>query len=627
MKRRLVSAVAIGAAFAAWGALPGAVRAQRSAPGIASGDTFDVVEKTIPELQDAMTSRLVTSRQLVAAYLARIAAYDQQGPRLNAMVALNPRALDAADALDKERASGHVRGPLHGIPVVIKDNYDTADMPTTGGSIALAGFTPGRDAFQVQKLREAGAVIVGKTNLHELARGITTISSISGQTRNPYDPTRNPGGSSGGTGAAVAANFAAAGMGSDTCGSIRIPAANNNLVGLRPTMGLSSRQGIIPLSHTQDVGGPLARTVVDLALMLDATVAADPGDETTRAGDGHRARYRDALNGAALAGARIGVVKSLFGAAPEDTEGGDLVRKALDAMSDRGASVIDVPLTGLDSAIQGSSVINTEFKFDLMDYLARYPNAPVHSLSEILEQGNYHAALEGGFKQSDAIATRDSEAYRAALRKRGVVRELVTAALEGQTLDALAFPVLSRKAAIIGEPVRGLNNCQVSASTGLPAISIPAGFTPDGVPIGLELLGPAWSESRLLSIAFAYEQAVGPRRAPSTTPPLVDRKAPTPRRITLTLGDMRAAFAFDAITGRLSYETSSANPHAGAAAAAVHRGGEGARGPIIVTIAGGSIARTGDVFLQPADQRALQKGELYVEMRSGTRMFRAQLRP
>jgi hypothetical protein len=272
-------------------------------------------------------------------------------------------------------------------------------------------------------------------------------------------------------------------------------------------------------------------------------------------------------------------------------------------------------------------VINTEFKFDLMDYMARYPNAPVHSLNEILEQGNYHAALEAGFKQSDAIATRDSEAYRAALRQRDVVRELVTAALEGQTLDALAFPVLSRKAAIIGEPVRGLNNCQVSASTGLPAISIPAGFTPDGVPIGMELLGPAWSESRLLSIAFAYEQAAAPRRTPSTTPPLVDRKAPAPRRIALTLGDLRASFAFDPITGRLSYETSSATPHVGAAVAAVHRGGEGARGPIILTIAGGSIARTGDAVLQPADQRALQKGELYVEMRSGTRMFRAQLRP
>ena len=207
---------------------------------------FDVVEKTIPELQAAMAAGTVTSKQIVAAYLARIKAYDHDGPSLRAMIAVNPRALDAADALDKERAARGPRGPLHGIPVVIKDNFETADMPTTGGSIALAGFETGRDAFQVRKLRDAGAVIIGKTNLHELASGITTISSLGGQTRNPYDPTRNPGGSSGGTGAAIAANFASAGLGSDTCGSIRIPAANNNLFGLRGTLGLSSRDGIIP---------------------------------------------------------------------------------------------------------------------------------------------------------------------------------------------------------------------------------------------------------------------------------------------------------------------------------------------------------------------------------------------
>src|SRR6185503_7282095 len=189
-----------------------------------------------------------------------------------------PHALDDADALDRERRARGSRGPLHGIPIVVKDNYATIDMPTTGGSKALAGFETHRDAFMVKKLRDAGAVIIGKTNLHELAYGITSISSMGGQTRNPYDPSRNPGGSSGGTGAAVAANFAAAGMGSDTCGSIRIPAANNSLFGLRGTMGLSSRDGIIPLSHSQDIGGPLARSVTDLAILLDATVGADDGD-------------------------------------------------------------------------------------------------------------------------------------------------------------------------------------------------------------------------------------------------------------------------------------------------------------------------------------------------------------
>jgi Asp-tRNA(Asn)/Glu-tRNA(Gln) amidotransferase A subunit family amidase len=580
-----------------------------------------------------MASRSVTSRQLVTAYLARIAAYDQKGPRLNAMIALNPRALDVADALDKERSDGRVRGPLHGVPVVIKDNYETSDMATTGGSIALAGFMPGRDAYQVKRLRDAGAVVIGKTNLHELARGITTVSSISGQTRNPYDPARNPGGSSGGTGAAVAANFAAAGMGSDTCGSIRIPSANNNLFGLRPTMGLSSRQGIIPLSHTQDVGGPLTRTVTDLAIMLDATTGTDSRDEITREGENHRpASYRDSLDKNALEGVRIGVVKSLFGAAPEDTEGGDVVRKALGAMRDRGAVVIDVVVPGLESVLQGSSVINAEFKFDFSDYLAHYPHAPVHSLSEILERGDYHSSLEPGFRQSNAVESRETEAYRAALRRRAVVRDLIMAAFEEQKVETLAYPVLTRKAAIIGEPVRGLNNCQVSASTALPAISIPAGFTADGLPIGVELLGRPWSEPRLLSIAYAYEQSERPRRAPPTTPPLVKlagANATASRRIALTLGNLRSTFVFDPSTGRLSYEAISNGP-TGTLAAAVHRGAEGKTGPVILPILlptpTGATPTAGEAVLLPGDREALEKGELYLAIRSDAVVLRAQLR-
>ena len=248
--------------------------AERSAPAA----TVEVAEATIVELQAAMAAGEVTSKMLVEQYVARIDAYDEQGPRLNALLSLNPEAVATAEALDVERAAQGPRGPLHGIPVVLKDNFDTADMPTTGGSIALAGVVPPDDAFQVRRLREAGAVILGKTNLHELAAGITTVSSLGGQTRNPYDPARNPGGSSGGTGAAVAASFAAFGMGSDTCGSIRYPSAHHSLVGLRGTSGLSSRDGIIPLSHTQDIGGPLARSVTDLAIALDATVGSDPAD-------------------------------------------------------------------------------------------------------------------------------------------------------------------------------------------------------------------------------------------------------------------------------------------------------------------------------------------------------------
>ena len=239
---------------------------------------FSVVEASIPDMQAALKAGRVTSRELVMQYLLRIAMYED---RLNGVMTVNRNALAEAEALDRERASRGSRGPLHGIPIILKDNYDMRGMPTSAGTLALATAFPADDAFQVRKLREAGAVILGKSNMHELASGITTIASYGGQTLNPYDLTRNPGGSSGGTGAAIAASYAAVGWGSDTCGSIRIPASHNNLVGLRPTKGLSSIDGIIPLSHTQDVGGPLARTMRDLAIALDATVGFDPADEAT----------------------------------------------------------------------------------------------------------------------------------------------------------------------------------------------------------------------------------------------------------------------------------------------------------------------------------------------------------
>ena len=261
-----------------------------------------------------MDTGRTTSAELTAAYLARIAAYDQEGPRLNAMIRINPSAIAHAEALDAERASQGRRGPLHGIPIILKDNYDTFDMPTTAGTLALAGMVPPDDASQVRLLREAGVVILGKANMHELASGITTVASLGGQTLNPYNLGRNPGGSSGGTGAAIAASFGAIGGCSDTCGSIRIPSAHNNLVGLRPTKGLSSIDGIIPLSHTQDVGGPLARSVHDLAIALDATIGPDPADLATQILDGRTLpRFADALSTDALDGARIGILASHFG--------------------------------------------------------------------------------------------------------------------------------------------------------------------------------------------------------------------------------------------------------------------------------------------------------------------------
>jgi Asp-tRNA(Asn)/Glu-tRNA(Gln) amidotransferase A subunit family amidase len=497
--------------------------------------------------------------------------------------------------------------------VLIKDNYETADLPTTGGSIALAGFRPGRDAFMVKKLRDAGAVIVGKTNLHELAAGITTISSFGGQTRNPYDPSRNPGGSSGGTGAAVAASFAAAGMGSDTCGSIRIPSANNNLFGLRGTRGLSSRTGIIPLSHTQDIGGPLARTVTDLAIMLDATVGPDAADASTAASAGHiPASYRDALQAQALRGARIGVLQNPI-AGPTDPDVEDAVAAALESMKQAGASIVEITIEGLDGALDGSSAIDGEFKFDLIDYLAQFPDAPVHSLADILARGEYDAALEQTFRRRNGVESRNSESYQRALAKRETIRQLVEAAFDEHHLDGLIYPTLRRRIAHTGDPQLG-STCQLSAGSGLPVVAIPAGFTPDGLPVGMDLLGRAWSEPRLLALAYSYEQAVHPRVPPPTTPALVDGHPPASRAFSVMVDALRVAFTYDPVSGRLHWTIPNA-PAASVTAASLHRGDAAHPGPVLsrlVNPADGSS--TGEIVLEPRDRDALRAGKLYVEV-------------
>jgi amidase len=527
------------------------------APNVSS---FDVMEKTIAELQDAMAGGTVTSRQLVDAYLARIAAYDKQGPALNAIVALNSEAQAAADALDAERRAKGPRGPLHGIPVLVKDNYETIEMPTTAGSIALASFHPRNDAFLVRKLRDAGAVILGKTNMHELAAGITTTGSRFGQTRNPYDLDRNPGGSSGGTGAAIAANFAVAGMGSDTCGSIRNPASQNNLVGLRGTQGLSSRTGIVPLSSTQDIGGPLARTIADLAVLLDATVGPDASDAQTQANAGHiPASFRAVLRADTLKGARIGVIRSLFGTAPEDQEVTTAVNKSLDALKQAGADPIDVVIPGLDDLLRDSSVINAEFKFDLADYLSRHADAPVTSLGEILDRGMYHAALEGTFRARNAVEKRGTDQERRARIKRVAIRDAVVAVMDEHRVSALLYPTLRRKPARIGE-AQGGSNCTLSAHSGLPALGVPAAWTTDGLPIGVDLLGRPWTEADLLSLGFGMEQLLKLRAVPFSTPALVAGKSPVPRPFTVAIDESGERlgvvdFSYDVTTSRLTYKT------------------------------------------------------------------------
>lgn len=580
-----------------------------------------VVEATILELQDDMATGRVTSVELVDAFFARIEAYDGRGPNINAMIRLNPNARSEAAALDRERAMRGPRGPLHGIPIILKDNYDTFDIPTTGGSIALAGLVPPDDAFQVRKLREAGAIILGKANMHELAMGITTISSLGGQTRNPYDPTRNPGGSSGGTGAAIAASFAVIGWGSDTCGSIRIPSSQNNLFGLRPTKGLSSIDGIIPLSHTQDVGGPLARTAMDLAIALDATIGPDSADPATRALEGRSLpHFADALDANALRGARLGVLTAAFGDAPEDRELGRVVRDAIGQMKEAGAEIIDsVEIPNLDSLLEGSGLIHFEFKFDFIDYLAGTPGAPVSSIRDILDRGLHHAVMESRFRRRDSVESRDSEEYHAALAKQAKVRGAVIATLEAQQLDALIYPTMRRKAARIGDPQRG-SNCRLSANSGLPALSVPAGFTDDGLPVGIELLGAPFSDPRLVGLGFALEQATDHRRPPASTPPLEDGRAPEPIAFEVSATGAGAAahaeFVFDITTGALSYDITVSDVAAeNVFAVGLQRIGDREDGPMVFRLSGlGVAAASGQVTLGYSHREALTDGRLYLRV-------------
>jgi amidase len=578
---------------------------------------FEVYEQSILDLQAAMQSGRVTSRGLVESYLARIQAYDQAGPRLNSIVLINPRARDEADAMDAQRADKKVRGPLHGIPVLIKDNYDTADMPTSGGALGLATLQPSADAFQVKKLRDAGAVILGKTTMHELAAGITTISSLTGQTRNPYDLFRVPGGSSGGTGAAIAASFAAAGMGSDTCGSIRIPAANQNLVGLRGTHGLSSRSGVMPLSSTQDIAGPLARSVTDLAIMLDATVGEDATDAITKDSAGHIPKsYRDALTADGLKGARIGVLRALWGNAPEDDEVAGIVRKALDGFKAQGADVIDVVVPGLDELLRDSSVIADDFKFDLAAYLAKIPNAPVKSLGEILDRGLNHAELDATFRLRNQPEKRESEHYRTAMIKRRALRAAVLATLEELRVDALAYPTLRRKPALIGE-AQGGTNCQLSATTGLPAIAMPAGFSNDGLPIAVELLGGAWEEAKLVKYAYAWEQASKPRRPPFSTPPLVKGVAPASTTADVAVGSALLKLIYEPTTGALRYDVSTSRiaPTDRVLGLTLQRSDGDKPGPIIAhLLAPNQVSAAGTMNLRGRNREDLVAGKIFVHL-------------
>jgi Asp-tRNA(Asn)/Glu-tRNA(Gln) amidotransferase A subunit family amidase len=567
---------------------------------------------------------------ITEAYLARIHAYDQAGPRLNALIRLNPDALADAEALDRERAAGRVRGPLHGIPVIMKDNYDVYGMPTSGGTLALATAFPADDAFQVRRLREAGAVILGKANMHELAYGITTIASLGGQTLNPYDLRRNPGGSSGGTGAAIAASFAAVGWGSDTCGSIRIPASHNNLVGLRPTKGLSSIDGILPLSHTQDVGGPLARTMRDLAIALDATVGRDPADPATAVLENRAIPgFVATLEGGALDGIRIGLLTELLGGEGEEAGVANVVREAVGRMAALGADTVTVDIPRLNEFLSGSSVLALEFKWDLLDYLAAVPNPPISSLTELLEQGLMHEALVGTLRRSDASEVRDSEAYRTALARREPLRDAVVGFMNERRLDALVYPTIRTTPALVGEAQRG-SNCQLSASTGLPALSVPAGWSGD-LPVGIELLGRPFDDARLVAFGYALEQSGSERRPPHTTPPLVGGAAPAP--VVFDVGGdapaqgtgvvgVEGRLTYDRVLSTLEYDVRTDVPSEDVLAIVIRHADEQGRPYIAARLGGPGVARaTGTLALSGPMRARLESDELWIELMTRAEPF------
>ncbi|MFD0690908.1 amidase family protein [Actinomadura fibrosa] len=502
----------------------------------------DVTDAGVETLSRWLASGKVTSAQLVRAYEKRIAAYEGpygSQPGVNAVISLNGAALREAVRLDAERRRGRVRGPLHGVPILVKDNYDTADMPTTNASLALAGTRTPDDATQVKRLRDAGAIILGKTNLHEYAFGVTTISSLGGQTRNPYDQSRNPGGSSGGTGAGVAAGFAPIGMGTDTCGSIRIPSSHNSLVGLRPTLGLSSRDGIMPMSQTQDTGGPLGRSVRDVALVLDATVGYDPKDPVTKAALGRTPRsYVSGLDDRALRGRRIGVMSGLFLAKGDQKQTSDLVRAAAQDMRRQGATVVDLGAqTGLLTAMDDASVVLGEFERDLNAYLAspgmRFPKglaakeAPYDkvTLADIVTSGKVTPSVLAILKTlvgtTPKAGTPQAKSYATMLANRAKFQKMLGDLYAAYRLDAVVYPTITQQAQPLEDPDANANrNCAMSANSGYPALSVPAGFTAQGMPVGVELLGRPFSEPTLLAMGYDYEQATGKRRAPSSTPPL-----------------------------------------------------------------------------------------------------------
>ena len=511
----------------------------------AAPKTLDLDNASIADLDAAFQSGALTSEKLVEICLARIRAYDNQGPHLHAVMALNPKALETARALDAERKAKGPRSPLHGIPVVLKDNYNTADMPTTGGSVLLEGSIPPADAFLVKKLRDAGAIILAKVNMSEFASA-GAYSSLGGQSHNPHDLSRTPSGSSGGVGVAVAAAYAPLGMGTDTGGSIRGPSTANGIVGLKPTHGLLSRDGIIPLALTFDTGGPMARNVYDVAAALGVMTGLDPADAATKKSEGKFATdYTSHLDVHALQGARIGVARDFIGADPDVDW---VVDSSVDAMRRAGATVVDVHYPKWLLEVKGefyNAIRYPEFVVQIKQYLATLGPKYPKSLDEMIARAEQFRSLrpDGAapnpsrwslFKREAASGTLEDFHYTS-VRDYGLpmVRAAILGIFESQNLDAIVYPTSPVRPAKLDAPIAPAGGGRESATnianlTGFPDLIVPAGFTGDRLPVGISFFGPAFSEQKLLSLGYSFEQSTKARRLPVHAPELKADTIPLP---------------------------------------------------------------------------------------------------
>lgn len=527
----LKTAITTGAATTLYPALAGAREISPPAPAAASDvKAFELDEVTIAELQDGMKSGKLTARSLVEKYSARIDEIDKRGPAVNAIIEMNPDALAIAGAMDEERKAKGPRGPLHGVPVLIKDNIDTSDrMMTTAGSLALVGSKPPKDSFVAQKLRAAGAVILGKTNLSEWANirsGHSTSgwSGRGGQTKNPYALDRNPCGSSSGTGAGISANLAAVGIGTETDGSIVCPSSANGLAGIKPTVGLVSRAGIIPISHSQDGAGPMGRTVRDAAIVLGALTGVDPEDSATSASAGQsQTNYEQYCDPNGLKGARIGVARKYFGF---NDAVDALMNESLEVMKRQGATLIDPADIETLGKFDDTEllVFMYELKADLNAYLARLgPSAPVKSLKDIIEfnERNHQKEMpyfgQDLFVKAEAKGPLTEKGYVDALAKNHQLArtEGIDALMDKHQLEAIVAP--TGGPAWLTDLVNGDHSAggssNAAAVAGYPNINVTAGYI-FGMPIGISFFGRAWSEPTLIKFAYAFEQATKARQAP-----------------------------------------------------------------------------------------------------------------